>query len=44
MKATASMSVWAMIIGVARRQRRKSVPKMTPMIALPMNPPKPWYR
>jgi hypothetical protein len=44
MKATASMSVCAMIIGVARRQRRNSVAKMMPMIALPANPPKPWYR
>src|ERR1700733_6006952 len=44
MKATASISVCAMIIGVARRQRRKNVPKIMPMIALPMKPPNPWYR
>jgi hypothetical protein len=32
MNATALISVWAMIIGLVRRQRTNSVPKMTPML------------
>ena len=43
-KAPPSMSVCAMIIGVTRPHLRYSTPKMTPRIALPMNPPNPWYR
>jgi hypothetical protein len=44
MNATALISVCAMIIGLVRRHRRNSVPKMTPMITFPMNGPKPWCR
>ena len=42
MNATALIRKCAMIIGFARRQRRNSAPKMTPMIALPMKAPNPW--
>ena len=42
MNATELISMCAVIIGFARRQRRNRTPKTTPMITLPMNGPIPW--